>query len=987
MKKFITGITLTAFLYQSLYITFFWMTLQTSAPVYANDQSFASAKDVGGLAIGRFTTPSYNPNTGQTQIGDTTLDQSEMFGSEIGDVAERGDFTAAGSYQNEDRFRDDQRGMADRIASSDNPEGNERDSDVAAYNTLLDSKGNRQKLKSDDMIMQDTQAVLSDLANDMNNPDNDFFKGCVTETNTRTVTREYVGKRKFQCIEPDRSNLNECEVKRHIEVPLRKTGGSGSVDRITNSQFRLTVGDPAFKLYGNHCKVYKHFVEFQLSKDVEIERVVLRNLVFDDSFQVSIGNSVIFQDAFTRGDYDSTGFPIDDSLPGGGNCERSTVWRPTPNTNHTAQLNAELKSSSDRKVRFGYKLGVSDLGFGHAVLDVYTKNSIAPREFIEQDDPGCAAAIGYAQPQASCKTWQSPGHKDYINPQCGATANQYGNSYVCTYSGWDCIEQDNTLEGWLNVPEVSSWPIAYDPKDGPNVGKTCVRANLTGYDCKPLGDLTVCGRPNWPESDEIVCGKFEDINKQIPDQCELYREDDNCRLIDSEPAITDPQSGRPFSRESTYECDIYTDTTDYTVTEEENVCTGDMACVGGDCQFGDDEVNSDFGLAMGVFSMLDDIERNMTCDNPDEPETCRIFEGEANYCGIEQTGMGMNCCTLTAGKTNVFDYVKLVVYSAKMETVSAEVFGYDSYVKGGWDTAYEAVSSTDTYQYVAEGFSNMWDSVVGNTTGAVTNDAVAEAGKEMVTNGLLDEIKQEVYSQVSEFVGEEISKILFQETGTNATGQAVLQIRPEITGALNAVMWAYMAYQLTKLALTMLSECDDDEMGMGIKIDQQQCIKTGSSCFKDTPFGCFIERDYYCCYPSPLGRIIMEQVAPQLGRRLDAEAGRCEGISLAEATSEVDWNAIDLTEWIDMMAGAGVMKTPEDMTMEGLTFDPTMSNLEHRQTPDELSQSRFEDGNLQEAYEESHNNAIPENTDCSVYPRPPVCDSPIETLEGEIEKQ
>ncbi|MEZ9856500.1 conjugal transfer protein TraN, partial [Vibrio breoganii] len=79
------------------------------------------------------------------------------------------------------------------------------------------------------------------------------------------------------------------------------------------------------------------------------------------------------------------------------------------------------------------------------------------------------------------------------------------------------------------------------------------------------------------------------------------------------------------------------------------------------------EMNDDFAEAMATFKMLEDIKSNMECENPDDVSTCKVFNGEVSYCGIEQTGLGFNCCTLSAGQTNIFDYIKGVYHHYAME--------------------------------------------------------------------------------------------------------------------------------------------------------------------------------------------------------------------------------------------------------------------------------------------------------------------------------
>jgi conjugal transfer mating pair stabilization protein TraN len=79
-------------------------------------------------------------------------------------------------------------------------------------------------------------------------------------------------------------------------------------------------------------------------------------------------------------------------------------------------------------------------------------------------------------------------------------------------------------------------------------------------------------------------------------------------------------------------------------------------------------------------------------------------------------------------------------------------------------------------------------------------------------------------------------------------------------------MAVYTVYNLTKLALTLLTACDDNEMDMGVKIGQRQCFSVGDRyCSKDVLGVCYQRRQSYCCYSSILARIVMKESYVQLG--------------------------------------------------------------------------------------------------------------------------
>jgi conjugal transfer mating pair stabilization protein TraN len=77
-------------------------------------------------------------------------------------------------------------------------------------------------------------------------------------------------------------------------------------------------------------------------------------------------------------------------------------------------------------------------------------------------------------------------------------------------------------------------------------------------------------------------------------------------------------------------------------------------------------------------------------------------------------------------------------------------------------------------------------------------------------------------------------------------------------------------------------------------------------------------KDTYCCYNSPLSRIIMQSLRPQLGGFGSAENPRCEGIPLNQLET-VDWDQVDWQPFINLMASAGQIPDPDDLTLDHLT--------------------------------------------------------------------
>jgi hypothetical protein len=48
-------------------------------------------------------------------------------------------------------------------------------------------------------------------------------------------------------------------------------------------------------------------------------------------------------------------------------------------------------------------------------------------------------------------------------------------------------------------------------------------------------------------------------------------------------------------------------------------------------------------------SVLDNVQGDSTCTDPEDPSTCTIFAGEYEYCSWEVTGLGSDCCASPGG--------------------------------------------------------------------------------------------------------------------------------------------------------------------------------------------------------------------------------------------------------------------------------------------------------------------------------------------------
>ena len=119
---------------------------------------------------------------------------------------------------------------------------------------------------------------------------------------------------------------------------------------------------------------------------------------------------------------------------------------------------------------------------------------------------------------------------------------------------------------------------------------------------------------------------------------------------------------------------------------------------------------------------------------------------------------------------------------------------------------------------------------------------------------------------------------------------------------------------------------------------------------------CIEKRQTYCCYQSPLSRIMNEQIRKQgdiLGVEFDGfgtpREPKCAGIPL-EKVDKVDWDRIDLSEWIALLDSTGNLPNDTTISIESLTGKGSELDVDgDRLNTIERTLKRLEGTNVDEA--------------------------------------
>lgn len=489
----------------------------------------------------------------------------------------------------------------------------------------------------------------------------------------------------------------------------------------------------------------------------------------------------------------------------------------------------------------------------------------------------------------------------------------------CSFDEYENLEEGDREFPDFILDDIPPWYVG-------DLGEKTFRVNLKGYRCDPTYGQLRCYID--PETGEKVCLTWDEL-RAMPDKCEPYKTDSTCAETsrDCTEGWLEEVTGRCMAETVVYECSEQT-TVPYTTTQTTNVCDAMLPCSGGECDIGTEESNEKFVEAMVAGSILDNVQGDSSCTVPTDPSTCTIFAGEFEYCSWEVSGLGSDCCA-SPGGVDILAYVATARAGLEIkQMLAAGRFGE------GAAGAYESLSAPITdaadalAQWASDGIRSVGESVFGN--------------KEAVSNGVglsesvslaVEQITQQVYQLIYDVLPDALSDLVFTQA-VDAAGEATgeLLLDEAITSFFGNVMFIYTVYNLTKIALTLLTACDDNELDMGLKIAQRQCFLVGDRYCSDEALGvCYQRRQNYCCYSSILARIIMKESYNQLSidplpygiqpnMHNGESAASCPGLT-ADQLASVDFSApsmeLALQEWTGLLLDAG--EIPSETSEEYLT--------------------------------------------------------------------
>lgn len=883
-------------------------------------------------------------NVGQEEYVSTDMNHAEM------------NFSAQSTYGDNQAFISKGKQTRSRLQTGSTQ-------DAVAYRTLMKAQADNPKRD-----ISPLDPVFISGANEVKKAaqgKDQWFLDCQNITVNTSRTIHVPDWKDTTCKQPKRDNPNQCEITRDLHVPIYVVGGTGHVEMCGPNCAKVRIGQAGDNYWnGGTCKQFFNTVRLKVDERVNVTQARVVMAEWDDHMRVWLGNEVLFSHV-DRNVRDAN-YPFNWLRPSSGSpdptprlqsCETKKSWN-LSNTgigqiDVTNLVQNALTGSTTRIFELKQQVAVGDVGEGHLEVELHF-DGVAFEDKHIQEPAGCY---------------------DKVKASTG----------ICKFDSFEPLEVGNRglHQSILNI----GGPLY--PGD---TGNLTWKTNLKGYFCDPLQQNPLTVTLNDGTQRTL---NYDDI-RNMPDGCAAneanpacYKKSETCT-----EGWFDVGTNECYMKTVEYSCDVGVTYTQNSSTTT-NTCAGLLNCSGGDCFNFGQEVNGDFDQAAAMMQVVNNMNGDAECDDPNDPTTCRVFNGEAKYCSWaawigedDKSDFGANCCIAPDG-INFMDYISAThtMYQASEWVATAEMV--PDVVQGAWKNVHQPIA--DGISSAGEMMSNAWSSVTdtfsgaadmlagnaagtsGGTLATTGGNSVATGGSDLATGLGLDTLKQEAMNYAYEIMGPDLGGVFFQPASgaSGAAGNVALTSGMQtVASIVSVVMIVYAAYQFIKLALNLLTACDNKEKDMGMRIALKQCFKTsGVYCGQKVLKICVKDRRDYCCYDSILSRIIMKQAYDQVGFK----AG-CEGLTPQEI-SQLDWSQIDLSEWIALMKQGDLMPVDaSDLTQEELTGSGRFLNNDTRENITDRMENRLDGNDLQDRAYEAKEYIKPENLDCSQVPRPLACD-------------
>ena len=519
--------------------------------------------------------------------------------------------------------------------------------------------------------------------------------------------------------------------------------------------------------------------------------------------------------------------------------------------------------------------------------------------------------------------WSVPEH-------CAPVMNGVGDGFCDgTITTTGAVDQDGcSVISSVKICPGDDFYNAIDPSPIPNKASRLAQTiSVTNSECKFNVGVMECwtdpqGVKHCPEN------KGESITS-----CNDLKNNPKCGFISSKCIGSGAgYSGQCYIYEDTYDCGYEVGVPQYQNSSQYQ-CAGPIKCMGDECLDINRESNGDFARASALLNAAQFMAQDMSCSDSATGEGgdenvdlgCRVFSGTPGTCKIA-VGGSQDCCEKPEN-ISLADYITMLMAVPKLDgAIMAINGGTLAPLKGAYQTLRDPVMQGWTE--VSKPFVSYGENISG---------AVKEFVQPItdVYNLVVEELKKAVQEVISNAIengllsaGAEAGAAagIAESASKEAADKAANEIMANIGNAASTIMTVYTVYVVAMTLIKIIWACEQKEFELNAKRQLKSCTHVGSYCKTKVLGVCVEKRQAYCCYNSPLSRIINEQIRTQKGWGFGKpEAPQCEGLTLDQISS-VDWDRINLDEWLGILQETGHFPSPDGINLDSLTGGGSIFN-------------------------------------------------------------
>ncbi|HCJ7277506.1 TPA: conjugal transfer mating pair stabilization protein TraN [Vibrio cholerae] len=744
----------------------------------------------------------------------------------------------------------------------------------AAYKVLLDAANRSRPDFSNDPLLN-----LSKNTYDNIDVIASGFGDCSAETTikksviqTHVPDYQHCQRVEDQSADCEITHRYDASVIKHYDGPYNlKSCGTGCAE--------LWIGKVGDNYWSGYCKIYEQYTRVQVTNPAAIVSATLEYAKWDDYMQVWVGKSGQEQKVWQG---PNGNFPPETT----GQCELSTSWERNPNTDVTQYFK---NVNPGDVVTFKIRVSVSGNGEGFGRIRIHY-------------DPAKAIT------------------KDEWSPQtCISAANTVIDGLKDGFAEGNvsCIDNPADASGCTVINGVRICESQLSPSPINSIPRLCKKVSVKGSYDFYKGQMTCWTDPQG----ETHCPVNTGGNL---DSCQKYENNPQCGFISSTCVDgAEGQSGTCYVHEDTYDCG-----TDVAVPslekETQYQCGGAIQCMGDECLDVTKSQSTDFARATALLNAAQFMTQDMSCtgqdgdDNPtgNENVVCSAFAGEPGECKVAVGGVS-DCCEKPSN-ISLADYLTLIMAVPKLDGAVMSLSNSNA-VKGA-------------YQILREPVMNGWTEITQPFTSYVENLSGAVDSFTQPVEQFVDEFIQQLKNQVKD-VMMDILKSTGEDAATetaaeSAASKAAESMMNTATTWLSTAMTIYTVYVVAMVMIQMIYKCEEDEFTMNAKRALKNCSYVGAYCKSKVLGACIEKREAYCCFNSPLSRIVQEQVRPQLGMSFGSpKEPQCGGIPL-DKIADIDWSKVNLDEWLGILQQNGKFPDPSSVNLESLTGSGSDFNID-----------------------------------------------------------